>query len=83
MECGNPTKHLCIIVPAPLWYLNCTNFMQWWRKCTYFGKCALYIGANLASKSFKNRARTASSNGTWDECSEHHQHQKNQDKFKT
>ena len=30
---GFLTKHLCILVPAPLWYLNCINFLQCCRKC--------------------------------------------------
>ena len=24
-----PTEHLCILVPAPLWYLICTDLVQW------------------------------------------------------
>ena len=29
----NPTKHLRILVQEPLWYLICTNCLQWYRKC--------------------------------------------------
>ena len=32
---------MCILVPAPWWYLISTNFLQWCRKCTFlvlFGK---------------------------------------------
>ena len=30
------TKNLCILVPAPLWHLFSTNFLQLCRKCTFF-----------------------------------------------
>ena len=26
-----PTKHLCILVPAPFWHHICINFLQWFR----------------------------------------------------
>ena len=38
-----PTKHLCILVAAPLWYLICTNFLLWCRICTFSG----LFGGNL------------------------------------
>ena len=42
----NQTKHLFILVPAPLWHLICTNILQWWRKRTFLD----WFGANLALK---------------------------------
>ena len=51
IECGekvilvskNPTKHMCILVPTPLCYIICTNFLQVCRKGSILELFALYV----------------------------------------
>ena len=76
-SCYNyPTKHLCILVPLPLWHLICINFLQWCRLCPFLGQIYFKFGANLSSKFWKMYVETAPSNGAiWDEFSEQHCHQ--------
>ena len=42
----SPTKHLCILVPAPLWHLICTNSLY----CTIGDEFALHYGVKGAIK---------------------------------
>ena len=46
------TKHLCILMPAPLWYLICINFLHWCR--IFFGdiwdKFAMYLVQDQAER---------------------------------
>ena len=48
-----PTKHLCILVPAPFWHLICINFLcgadyaLFW---CYLGQINIQFGVNLATK---------------------------------
>ena len=65
----NPTKHLCSLVPAPIWHLICINFLQLCKICIKFG-------SNLESKLKKKIAESAPCNGAiWDEFSVQHYHQ--------
>ena len=50
-------EHLCILVPVALWYLICTNFLKWCRKCTLM----MLFGTNLHSIIYVG---TAPSNGS-------------------
>ena len=56
-----PTKHLCILVPAPLWYLICINFLHWCKKnilLVLFGKKIYYILCQFSIITKNNDART-------------------------
>ena len=60
------TKQLFILVPAPISYLTCTNFLQWGRKCTFLEflvHICVIFGVNLSSQLKKNKnKKTAPSN---------------------
>ena len=72
-----PSKHLCTLVPANLWYLISTNFLHW-HKNSLFGYyleqiCFILCKFIIMIKIFF--AETAPSNGAiWDEFTDQHQH---------
>ena len=46
----HPTKHLCILVPAPFWHYQFSAVVQIMNYWCYLGKFSLKSGANLALK---------------------------------
>ena len=65
----NPTKHLCTIVPASLWYLLFSNFRLFRKKKLHYYSCKFSIILNYAGTS------SPSINAILDEFSEQNQHQ--------
>jgi hypothetical protein len=63
----SPTQHLCISVPATLWYLNCTN-----SELVLFGTNVYYIWCQF---SIKNKKLSTINGANGDEFSEQHQYQ--------
>ena len=62
-------------MPAPLLYLNCTNFCIDAENDAIWYKIASYLRCKVSNKNLKIGVRTVTSNGAiWDEFSEHHQH---------